>query len=199
MNKLDKFTETYLKIINESISKSSFPGLTATQILDSLNGDYEKLLDLSEHEQADILSLLRCPQEAIDVLLNSDYRLVKLNLSRRGAYPTEQTIKMFEDENEDKYVRQNLAESTKLPLDVILKYLSEPSKDETDRFVKSNLPRNANVPAEELEKLVKNPDPWIRNSILWNPHCTREIMVKLSNDYDEIVRNHAYHLIRQGR
>lgn len=189
---MNKFDELYNKIINEERR-------TSTQILDSLNGDYEKLLELPEYEQADVLSLAKCPQEAINVLLNSDKRLVKLNLSGRGAYSTEQTIKMFEDENEDKYVRQNLAVSPKLPLELILKYLNEPVKDKTDRIIKSYLPRNANVSLEVLEKLVDNPDPWIRNSILWNRHCSREIMLKLSNDDDKIVRMHALDKLKSHR
>lgn len=180
------FDKIYYNIINETYERRQ-----AYDILKSLNGDYEKILELPEIEQADLACLMNLPQEAIDILITIPSTRVKWELSERDLYPTEQTIKMFEDKNENKLVRQHLALSKKLPLELILKHLNNPAEDEESRLIDSYLPRNANVPLEELEKLVDNPDPNVRNSILSNPNCTAKIVEKLTYDKNNHVRNSA--------
>ena len=120
---------------------------------------------------------------ALDIfkkLSEDEDRFVRAQVAKNPKCPLDILKKLSEDE--DRRVRVQVAENPSCPLDV-LKKLSE----DEDRFVRAQVARNPKCPLDILKKLSEDNEQYVREAVAENPSCPLDILKKLSEDENSFV------------
>ena len=104
----------------------------------------------------------------------------KLNLLENNASP-----EMIEElaEDEDSYVRYEVAKNPNTPIDILTKLAEDENSD-----VRWGAIRNPNTPADILRELAEDKEWYVRYEVTRNPNTTVDILAKLAEDEDWSVR-----------
>ena len=105
----------------------------------------------------------------------------KLNLLENNNASPEMLEELAE--NEDKDVRETVAENPKTPVELLKKLAGD-----RDLVVRHNVALNTSTPVDILMKLAEDEEKWVRFAVARNPNAPAEALKKLAEDENWRVR-----------
>ena len=136
---------------------------------------------LKKHGKINLLENNNASPEIIEELAEDEDSYVRKEVAYNPNTPVEVLRKLTGDEDKD--VRWGAIRNPNIPAD-ILRELAE----DKDKHMRYEVARNPNTPIDILRKLADDEDRNVRRGVAENPNASAEVLRKLAEDGNEHVR-----------